>query len=333
MQPRTLSLLIAAMVAGCLGPGPGEPPLAVEGGPDVLGVTPELALSLTTPGVRAFNITVAGEQAMGWIGVPESGTSDRLLVVCKGFGEPGESWVEAVQAYADAGVLAVVMEYRGGVDDFKVKTGAEDTVAITLALQDLHPAVEHTVLYGISMGGEISGIAIASAPPGTYDHWVNGVGIADLTMLWAEHPVIRDVIEEETGGSPLDVPEEYEARSPLARIGEIQAAGLARVYMVYGAGDLIVPLDHGDRLYEALVDAGVPVTYWVLTTKQDTLVCEPVLFVCPTDAPAGPAGHDAGWGPFAASLVEGRLAGEPDPSEPALRYTREDITGTEIPTG
>jgi recombination protein RecR len=78
------------------------------------------------------------------------------------------------------------------------------------------------------MGGEVSGMAAAEAPPGTFDYWLDGAGVTDLAHFWLEVPGLRGVIEAETGGTPDEVPEAYTARSPAVRGADITAQGLAR---------------------------------------------------------------------------------------------------------
>ncbi|HLE97363.1 MAG TPA: prolyl oligopeptidase family serine peptidase [Candidatus Thermoplasmatota archaeon] len=321
--------LLVGLLAGCLGTAPEAAVAPADGSGPSAQLATELVALLTTPGVRGFNITVDGEPAAGWVGVPANGTSDRLLVFAHGFGDDGAWFAEALAEAAEQGVLGVAMHYRGEVDAFKVRTGVNDTIAATLAMQRAHPAVERTVIYGVSMGGEVSGLAVAAAPPGTYDWWIDGVGVMDLATLWVTAPYFHEAIEAETGGTPTEVPGEYRARSPLFDVSGIAAQGLTRAYLVYGAADPVVPLEHAERMYKALVDARVPVTYYAVLTTRDW--CDP--FTCSVPVPLSPAMHEAGWTGVVLDILQERLVGAPEPAEPAVRGVYEGATGARVPAG
>jgi pimeloyl-ACP methyl ester carboxylesterase len=289
-----------------------------------------VAAALTTPGVRAFSLMVDGQAALGYVGVPASGTSDKLVVICHGFGGAAKDWQDVLKGLADGGVLAVAMDYRGAQDAWKVRAGVNDTLAVTRALQALHPHLNMTILYGWSMGGEVSGMAVAEAPPGTFDFWFDGAGVTDLPAMWMQAPPFRPAIERETGGPPDAVPEAYRTRSPAMLGDRIAEAGLRRAYLVYAPADTIVPADHGESMFRALQDAGVAVTHYAVTSDLDTYACVPVTLDCAA-LPAGPASHEAGGPRIVLPLVQERLDGKPDPADPAVRGVYDGITLTHWP--
>ncbi|MHB8605683.1 MAG: alpha/beta hydrolase family protein, partial [Thermoplasmatota archaeon] len=109
-----------------------------------------------------YSVVVDGEQALGYLAYPTDITPTTLLVFGHGCcGKPDQSGF--VDAYASAyGAVVVAMDYRGP-GGWDVMKGAADLVAATRDLQARFP-ITHTVLWGISMGGETTGMAVAQAP-------------------------------------------------------------------------------------------------------------------------------------------------------------------------
>jgi hypothetical protein len=116
------------------------------------------------------------------------------------------------------------------------------------------------------MGGGVCGLALAEAPAradgsALYDVWFDIEGVASLAETWAEakaigHPAAGQ-IEQETGGTPLDVPQEYVRRSPALRGSDI-AAHVKGAVLVQSINDGLVPYNQGREQELALRLAGVP---------------------------------------------------------------------------
>lgn len=332
---RHLAILATLLVAGCAAPDP--EPQALEAAP----AEPILAPLESTlapapastpqderlpPGLYALELPVAGGLATGLVAVPH-GEPQALVAVAHGWGAEARSHRRDLQAIADGGALALAMDYRGPQGAFKVQAGVEDTVAATLAMQRLHPDVHLTMLYGWSMGGEVALLSVVAAPPGTYDYVFSSAGVMDLASFWHEEPLARAAIENETGGPPTEVPAAYESRSPVLHAQAIAAAGVRRVFLLHGAGDWIVPVEHAERGYQALADAGQPVSYYAVT-KDESGACAAELCLSFETA----AGHDAGRYELVRPLVEHRLDGLPDPDEAAVRGTYDAATGKYDPS-
>lgn len=311
-----LPLCTVLLLAGCATPAPSA------------SVDPVADLLLPTePGVHEITLLVNGSEATGVYGVPDA-PSRALVVFAHGLGGDHD-YVSAVVADVRAlGAYAIGMDYRGAVDAYKVKAGVEDTLAATYAVLAEHPEIDIVVAYGHSMGGEITGAAIAQAPAGTFTHWVDGSGVMDLADEWLKMPAFQPIIEAETGGRPMDVPAEYAARSPLFLVDDIKGKGLSRAYIVHGVGDLIVPYEHAERMYDALVEAGVPVTLYEARTSRG-LPCGEAACGAP---PMTPAGHEVGLWTHVLPLLEHRAAGAPERSEPAIHGSYDGSTGTFDPS-
>ena len=278
------------------------------------------------PGLHRWTVAVEGTLAEGWIALPER-PSGTLVVVAKGYGARAEDLGQFLLELAGQGHAALAMEYRGDRLAWKALEGAEDTVAATRAAQQAF-APARTVLYGYSMGGEVSGLAIAMAPPGTYHTWVAGSGVMDLALMWGETHAFRAAIEAAAGGTPADAADGYRARSPVERADAIAAHGLQHAYLIHGAADLVVPPEHAHRMHDALAARGVPATTYLAVTGQGVAVCLPAVVLCPTGAPVGPAGHEAGFTSVTMGVLERVLAGEPP--APTGRFLVEGVTGTEL---
>ena len=281
--------------------------------------------------LEPFTVEVAGQQAFGVLAVP-AGDPTTLVVLAHPWAVGTEVFHVDLQRLAHAGVLAVAMEFRGEADDFKVAAGVEDTVAATLALQAEYPSVDRTLLYGWSMGGEIALLAVAQAPAGTYDYVFEGAGVTDLAALWHAFVAARPAIEEETGGPPTDVPDAYRLRSPIERVAELKDKGIGRFFIVHGAGDAPVPVEQAERLYSRMADAGLPVSYYVVTKNQEPWLCTPVVTLCAPTPPMGVANHEAGGLRLMQPFLDHRIQRLPDPAGGPMRGTYDGETGSYEPS-
>lgn len=319
MRALPASVLVLVLLAGCAG----------QAWPFTVGAPEAPALN---PGVHPFTLQVEGEAANGLIGVPADSEATTLVVLAKGFGVPGEAWRPLMQELADRGAASVAMEYRGAPDAWKVRAAVEDTLAATLALRQAHP-FQRVILYGVSMGGEVSGLALARAPPGTYTHWLAGAGVMDLRSEWQEVLSFQSRIEAEAGGTPWQVPAAYAELSPLDQVRSIAAHGLTRAYLVHGAADMVVPVEHAERMAQALAQEGVPVSYTLVASEPGAWVCTPVVVACapaPLPGGLGPAGHEAGISEVPLDILRGLVAGEPDPGVPYQRTVVEAWSGAYV---
>lgn len=286
----------------------------------------------STARVEPFTLDLGeGRVATGLLGVPDG--EPRTLVV---LGHPWLSGADLfaadLQRLADAGVLALALDYRGAVEDFKVRAGAEDTVAATTWLHEEHPALDRTLLYGWSMGGEVAMLSAAEAPPATFDYVFVGAGVTDLEALWHAFVAARPAIERETGGPPTEVAEEYRVRSPVYRTHDLVGKGVARYFVVHGAGDSPVPVEQAERLYSALSDRGLPVSYYVVTVDEKPFLCTPVVTLCLESPPTGVASHEAGSPRLMEPFLRHRIERLPDPAADAVRGTYDGDAGTYEPS-
>ncbi|HEV2892029.1 MAG TPA: alpha/beta fold hydrolase [Frankiaceae bacterium] len=216
--------------------------------------------------VTAYTVTVDGQTATGRAVLP-AGSPTVLVVFCHGFGGAADNFDGYLADVANRGWAGVSMDYRGPQGAWKVGTGWRDTIAATLDLKARYPSIRTTIVWGISMGGEVSGLAVAHAPRGTYQYWVEDAGVENLVEEWATVPGFQPAIQAETGGTPAEVPQAYLDRSPIAQVQAIAAHGLKRVFANHAAGDTVVTPTQAQELTGALAATGVPVsTYTFLGT-------------------------------------------------------------------
>jgi dienelactone hydrolase len=345
MARRTLVLVAALAMAGCVAPEGAPADQAVQGAAvpsepilTPVGPTGEVPpppageasgkepASARPPGLYALRLQVDGEEATGLVAVPQ-GVPTTLVLVAHGWGGDAALHRPDLEAMAAHGALAAAMDFRGPTMAFKVMAGVADTNAAALALQREYPEVDRTMVYGWSMGGEVALLAPLAVPPGTYDYVFSGAGVMDLTTFWHEWPLARPAIENETGGTPAEASAAYGDRSPEVRAGAIAQRGLARVFLVQAAADSTVPLEHAERVFAALQEAGQPVSYYVVT-KDRTDVC----LVSQCQPQTLPAGHDAGQFRLLRPFIEHRIDRLPDPAQPAVRGTYDGETGEYDPS-
>ncbi|HEV8359244.1 MAG TPA: alpha/beta fold hydrolase [Candidatus Thermoplasmatota archaeon] len=292
---RWLILVALLLLLPLLGPGlaaPGE-------GPSVASV-------------QAFSILVDGQVATGLIGVPASGSSNVLVVMCHGRGGSAAAFANELAIVANHGWLGVAMDFRGP-GTYNVYNGEADTLAATRFLQARHP-ITRTVLWSFSMGGHVAGMA-AMDGPGLYDIWVNAAGISNWAEVWALNSVVAgdsEAVAHDAGGPPYAVPLVYVDRSPGLNPMGFLDSGLQHAYLIYGAGDMAVPSDQGQQLALNLLHQNVPVSMYTAVRTAD-----------PTDLP----GHMK----MGFNLVLDRAAGQPPGPLPFVEGIADLSTGSYTP--
>jgi hypothetical protein len=244
--------------------------------------------------------------------------------------------------------------------------GHRDLIGATEDLQARFPSIERTILWGISMGGETTGMAVA-ARPDLYDYWVDTFGVTNLFEEYATLGLypgpwvgsdnrVHSWMMDETGGTPAEVPQAYADRSPALRTDAM--VGIKRAYVVHGVGDPIVPYSMSAETFAGLVAHGVPASLYTVTTgwggvqgpwepgvgflgvpactgATGTWTCVPPGACNPTPAGyacmTGPAAHDGrGSGP-AYGIVDQLMRGfEPDAGTPAATHVVDYTAGASV---
>jgi acetyl esterase/lipase len=274
----------SAAVAVVLALLPAAPALASRG------EGPKLHCSGDPAAVQRLDVTIAGTSTWGLYALP-SGRPKGLVAFDHGYGHTPESWRKHLTDVARRdGVIAFAMDYRGSIDGpevrgWQVAEGAEDTIAVA-RMFDAACRVPTIVAYGVSMGGNTSGLALAARATRVhgerplFDWWVDVEGAANVTETYAEARSLaasgntfavhaQQDIEREMGGAIEQQPDAYRARTVVARVDDIAASGLGGVVIVHGVGDGLVPYDQSRELASALRARGVPVQFFTVGTKPD----------------------------------------------------------------
>lgn len=211
-----------------------------------------------------------------------------LVLFDHGYGHTSASWVEHMQRAAKRGVIAVAPDYRGidikedsdgdGLPEsrgWNVSKGAEDTVLLAQMFERACRSVEKIVVFGVSMGGNTSGLALALAKDERrsdgsplFDYWVDVEGAVNVVETYfgarALAPVngfaarAQEDIEKEMGGTFEENPQAYFERAVVSRIADIKASGVKGVVLVHGVDDGLVPYNQAREMAGLLAASQIP---------------------------------------------------------------------------
>lgn len=142
----------------------------------------------------------------------------------------------------------------GGLDKDDIRTGIEHMIENGIAFPN------KVGIYGTSYGGYLSWIAITQFPPDIIAAAVPICGMTDLVVDYeTTRPDLRPYSEEMLGGSPKEVPERYQERSPINYIQNVRG----KLLIVQGlrdpnvtkanVGEVVKRLESNRIQYEKLV--------------------------------------------------------------------------------
>lgn len=287
-SPAIAALCAAVLAAGAggalattTGHGKHKTPVACTGNPDR---------------VHRLDLRVAGMKTFGLYAVPRH-RAKGIVVFAHGYGHTAYSWAEHVKRVARRdGVIAVAMDYHGQRDlppadgeklpssrGWRVSEGAQDSIAAAKLFDRSCRTGGMNTIYGVSMGGNTSGLVAAAGAKDTrgrplFDYWFAVEPAVNITETWTEATLVAQSgnayarnatadIEQETGGTPANVPDAYRERTVVARIPDIAAAGLRGVVVVHGIDDGLVPYNQSRELVAGLRAAGVTVDDTTIGTR------------------------------------------------------------------
>ncbi len=164
-------------------------------------------------------------------------------------------------AFTSKGVVTCNLEYRRIGDSGGAWPGTfQDVAAATDFIFDRMPAdprcdLGRTAALGFSAGGHLAlwlsgrhrvgdGSPLHSRPKGLFRGVVSLAGVADLRAAWRLR-LGDGVVRSFMGGTPEEVPERYDAGSPI----ELLPTGVKQV-LVHGAADEIVPVSQSEGFVE-----------------------------------------------------------------------------------
>jgi acetyl esterase/lipase len=244
--------------------------------------------------VQRMSLPVAGQDALALVSLPRKKPRG-IVVFDHGYGHTMESWREHItRTAANLGVIAIAPNYRGqeipppgtriSSRGWRVAEGAADTIAYAQHFERLCTPTGINVVYGVSMGGNTSGLVVAAKPMGPdgkplFDYWVDVEGAVNVTQTYLGASALApgnafaknaaEDIEAAFGGSIAQVPEVYAERTVVNRTGDIAASGIRGVVLVHGVADGLVTYNQSRELQSLLRVRGVPVDMWSAVTRTE----------------------------------------------------------------
>lgn len=237
---------------------------------------------------QPFRVAVGSEVATGLVAKPRRAPRG-IVVAAHGYGHTVESWRAHLERIADeSGVIAVAMNYRHqvGTRGWRVAEGAEDSIAAARYFERACPSARRIALYGVSMGGNTSGLALAAKPTRAngrplFDVWFDIEGANNVVETYFEARALAPTgnatavnavadIEEEMGGTFEEKAEVYLRHSNVARIADIAASGVSDVYLVHGLVDGLVPYNQSAEFRALLRAHRVPAAMTTVVTRTAT---------------------------------------------------------------
>lgn len=248
---------------------------------------PKLLCTGSPTVAHRLDLTVAGTKTFGFYAVPAR-TAKGIVVFDHGYGHTAYSWIQHVEQVAQRdGVIAIAMDYRFQHDTppakgeklptsrgWRVSEGAQDSIAAAQLFDRSCRTGGVNTIYGISMGGNTSGLVVAAKPTRAngkplFNYWFAIEPAVNVTETWAEATVVAKSgntfavdaaadIEQETGGTPATATSAYQSRTVVARIADIAAAGLKGVAVVQGVDDGLVPYNQSREIVSELRANRIP---------------------------------------------------------------------------
>ncbi len=214
----------------------------------------------------------------GLLAYIEGDAPTRLVVFAHGYGQTVEdAWAHHMLRTVRPGVAIVTTNYRDNLG-FPVLRGAQDLIAATRQAKQRFGTIDTVYLYGVSMGGAISGTAISESMHvnngvSLYDYWIAAEGVHHLLQTYTAaaaigHKAARD-IERDTGGSPADCLTAFTRRAPVTRAGEMMTGGLRAAVLIHGVNDGMVNFNQSDEMARAFNAHAIPVQFFRVFGVED----------------------------------------------------------------
>ncbi|MDY6794792.1 MAG: alpha/beta fold hydrolase [Actinomycetota bacterium] len=185
-----------------------------------------------------------------------------IIVNHAGFGTAGD-FSDVALTMRDWGYLVFNPDFRGSGESQGSHEGAkgevDDVISAIDYLKSQGLVEDNRIgLYGQSHGAAISLLAAGRCPD--IKAVVAEAAFTDAVDLYdnvnasddSSIQMVRDELIPMIGGTPEEVPEEYEVRSAINYVDSIQAA----VLLIHGEQDPLIPVDQAYRMYDALQASG-----------------------------------------------------------------------------
>jgi pimeloyl-ACP methyl ester carboxylesterase len=219
--------------------------------------------------------------ASGKYALPATSRPTQLVVMMHGYGNDSCAWRNHLRQAAAHGAVGIAMDYskqnpktnRG----WYVKEGAEDSIAAAKYFMKRYPSIRQVYLFGISMGGNSSGVALispnakrANGKP-LFDNWIAVEGVHNLIqeyMLFrAASAEFDEDVRNEAGGTFEEVPDRYVALTNVLHAQEMSY--LKSAILVHGVDDLLVANPQSRQMANELRAVGVPTELFTVLGRGD----------------------------------------------------------------
>src|SRR5438270_2665697 len=211
-----------------------------------------------------------------------------IVTYIHGYGHNAEDWRERLSQTAQRdGVIAIALNYvpdegatRRG---WWVSEGAAASITATQQFAAACKSATSIIAYGISMGGNSSGLAAASHATRSngqtplFDYWWDIEGATNVIETYAGARALavtgnqfatdaQHDIEAEMPGPIETQPQAYADHAVVTHAEDIKASGIKGVVMVHGVGDGLVPHDRSRGVQARLRQVGIPVEFFSAVT-------------------------------------------------------------------
>lgn len=212
---------------------------------------------------RVYYDSSDGTRVSGLLFKPPGKGPWPLMVVCHaGFGE-GADFSDVALLVRDKGYVVFNPDFRGSGKSQGRHEGAkgevEDVISGIKYVKSLGLVDDNRIgVYGQSHGAAVAMLAASRYP--SIKAVVEEAGFTDAVDLYnnevnATDPQIkqfRDELVSLVGGTPVQVPSEYQLRSAINYADKINAP----VMLIHGAKDPLIPVSEAQRMYDALKAVG-----------------------------------------------------------------------------
>jgi len=195
-----------------------------------------------------------------------------------GHGNDTCSWRRHLQQVAQRGAIGLSMDYTGQRQTpsenygWFVREGAADSIAAARYFLAAYPTIKKVIAFGISMGGQAAGLAVASPAAKRadgsplFDYLVDVEGVNNIVEEYLVARAVAPVngggalaqkeMEEEYGGPLEAVPTAYLDATLVLRARDMKR--LRGAIVINAIDDGLVPTDQSPQFAAALIAARVP---------------------------------------------------------------------------
>jgi acetyl esterase/lipase len=188
-----------------------------------------------------------------------------------------ENYTNAALRFSRAGYVAATINYRLAPESFFPAAIQDCWCALSFLRQNavefgLDP--QRIAVIGYSAGGHLVAMLGTTAdvdgvqpdcdagPTFAPAAVVAGAGVYDMRQgVEVPSKLSLSAVEDFLGGTPEEIPEQYDLASPIVQVSQDDAP----ILLIHGTGDLFVPFGQAPAMRDVLVAAGVDVEFLEIT--------------------------------------------------------------------